>query len=319
MLDRNKGAGFDHDPSLDRPLKPETSDFLQKLRTSKDFDSFLLNQLRTDKKEDGSYLQMGELGVWGQGFVDIVYGISTPADADRLFLPWQRWSKFYSELEQHSDADGDNYETIQKKFAEAGIPADLKDQMRNMSEDNFRSNALSYLFRFIRTMKESIDMMEGLPRQVSAETISRVQRITGKPLYPEGGLTNEEGLKPDVRRIKHNGKHYFAFYLEGEKPYVAHEDKDGDSDWERWNQMEAGTHISTVKTGDIEIDAGDWGWVHGESGTVYGYSLMGAREKMLFQPSVGNIALLVKDDKTSFIKSALVKQVRLDTELQANQ
>jgi len=318
MLDKDTGARFDQDPNLDRPLRPETRDFMQRLRGSEEFDYFLLNQLSGDKKADGGYIDRGELGVWGERFVDRIFDISSPADADRLLLPWQRWSEVYSQLnEKYSSAGGghDNYETMQSKFAEAGIPDDLKEQIGDMPEDKFRFNAESYLFRFTRAMKESIDMMEGLPRPVSAETVFKVQRITRQPLYPEGGIQKDEVEKPDVRRIKQDGKQYIAFYFEGQKPDIVYEDRDGDPDWARWTQLEIGSHIVTVPTRDHEIDNGDWGWKPGESGTVYGYEIMGAGDRMLFQPSVGHIALLVKDDKTAFLKSALVKQSRLDSEV----
>lgn len=318
MLDKDFGTTFDHDPTLARPLRPETHDFLQRLRSSKEFEYFLLNQLTGDRKEDGSLIAQEELGVWGERFVNRIFSASSPAEINRLLLPWMKWADFYSQLnEEYSNTDGgkDNYEAMQKKFAEAGIPSELREQMGEMSEDDFRFNAQFYLFRFTRVMKESIDMMEGLPRPVSGETVFKIQRIMGQPLYPEGGLHDEERLKPDVRRIEKDGKYYIAFYLEGEAPSIAYEDRDGDSDWGRWNQIEIGSHIVTVSTGDHEIDHGDWGWVPGESGEVYGYSIMGAGDRMLFQPSIGHIALLVKDDKTSFLQSALVKQVRLDQKL----
>lgn len=296
MLDRDNRARFDSDPNLDKPLRPETLDFMQRLKESKDFKYFLLNQLSGDRMADGSLVGNEQLGVWGEGFVSRIFNASSPAEVDRLLVPWVKWGESYRRLNSEyyatSNGGSDSYKKIQAKFKEIGVPEELREQMGEMSEEAFIFNAEFYLFSFTESMKESIDMMEGLPRPVSAETIFRVQRIMGQPIYPKGGLVDEERLKPDVR-----------FGWEDGTPQVDH-----------WNKIEVGSHISTVRTGDDEVDSGDWSSIPGESGIVYGFSLMGAGDRMFFSPSVGHIALLVKDDKTDFLKSVLVCQARLDSE-----
>ncbi len=304
MLDRDSGVHFDQDPNLNRPLRAETRDCMQRFRNSREFDSFLLNQLihgRSDRKA----------AEWGSRFVDRITGTSTPAEADAILLPWVNWSNIYTQLSSEYSRTGggqSSYDGMQRKFAEAGISPELREQMGDMSADNFRFNAEFYLFRFTGAMKGVIDMMEQLPRAVLAETVFRVQRIMRQPLYPEGGLIPEEGSKPRIRRIE--TQEDFDERPEDEEQGII---PLGSTDcaWGVWNRVEVDSRVTIVPTGDHEIDAGDWGWKPGESGTVYGYSPMGAGDRMLFQPAVDHIALLVRDVKTYFLKSALIRQIQL--------
>lgn len=312
MQDRDLGPQFDHDPNLDRPLRPVTQDFLQRFRNVDNIDEFSLNQLTGDVKEEGTWKRRGELGVWGTRFVNRLFSIESPAEADALLLPWISWGQSHHDLyEECMNQEGDTrakYATYQERFREAGIPSELQEQMGEMSEDHFRYNANSYLFRFTRVIKESIDMLEELPRSVSANTVFRVQRITGESHWPVGGL--QEAIKPNIKQTFVDGKPYCVLFSDIEEMEDL-EDDATPAHWLRWNSLEVGVHVKNAQEGNLETFDKQFG----SGGAVAGFDIGGAGDLMFYQPSLRNVVIYVREDGTGLLRNPLLRQVALDNEI----
>ena len=312
MLDRYTTPPFDHDPFLNQPLKEKTRHFLTVFREEvRQRKGFVLNQIIGDAKEEGA--DFYSEGVWTRGFVDRIFNVASGAEADCLLLPWMAWRQFNTDLyEEHMNQEGDTkekHDTYQDKFKQAGIPPGLREQMEEMSEDDFRFNAVYYLFDFTRVAKEAIDMLEELPRPVSKDTVFRVQRITGEPHWPVGGLL--EASKPHIERRIIDGESYFVLFPDDEElKDQLDEDDATDADWQRWNSLEVGMHVRNAQQGNSE--AFDKKLVEG--GIVVGFNLVGAGDLMLHQLGIKNVVVYVREDDSGFLRSPLLRQIALDDE-----
>lgn len=312
MQDRDLGQQFDRDPVLDRPLRAATSQFLTAFREEvRQRKEFVLNQIIGDAKPKGSGFY--DEGIWTERFVDRIFNVKSAAKADSLLLPWVAWDQFHTSLYQESMEQkgdtGEKFAAYEERFRTAGIPTALQDQMGRMSEDNFRFNAKHYLFHFTGLVKEAIDMLEELPRSVSAETVFRVQRITGEPLWSVGGL--RESVKPNIKRIFIEEKPYIVLFPDDErtKDYLD-EDDANEAHWQRWNSLEVGMHVRNAQQGNSQT----YDKTFGKSGTVVGFSIEGAGELMMYQPGIKNIVVYVREDGNGFLRDPLLRQIALDTE-----
>lgn len=312
MTDRYTQPPFDHDPTLDQPLKEQTRQFLTLFREEvRQRGEFLLNQTIGDPKPDGS--SHSYEGVWTKRFVDRILGVKTLKEADTLLLPWIEWNQFHDDLYEESskqgESTGERINIYEDRFKPAGIPPALKEQRAEMSEHDFFFNAKYYLFRFTKVTKEAIDMLEEVPKPVSAQTVLRVQRTTDLPHFPVGGLL--ESVKPNIGRRIIDGKPYITLFPDDEElKNQLDEDEASEADWERWEALEIGTHVRNTQQGNsVTFDK-----KFSEGGNVVGFDLVGAGDLMYYQPGIKNIVVYVHEDGTGFLRFPLLRQLALDTE-----
>lgn len=314
MLDRDTGAKFDHDPNLDRPLGESTRQFLQKYRTTDEF-RYGYNLGNMQFANPDQYSEIGRRkAIWVQSFVSTLFDVQTVNEADSLLEPWMRWGKIHSDIWRpywngdHGEEDvSAHYKRTRELFDEVPIPEEIKQYKGDLTDEDLRSMADSLLW-LTRDIRESIDLFEDVARPVSLDTIFRAQKIMNEPVTPAGGLESDVVNKPSVRKVEHEGKNYIAFDFEGMPADSASEDQSSDAEWERWNQLQLGTHIKYLRE-DRQAKQKTL-----ESGTVHGFHLLGAGDAMLFGPSVANIGIIVVNDGTRFYQCPLISEIRLDSE-----
>lgn len=314
MLDRDTGARFDHDPSLDRPLGESTRQFLQKYRATDEFrHGYNLGNMQFANPD-----QYSELGrrraIWVQSFVGRLFDVQSVNEADSLLEPWVGWGKTHSEIWApywNGDHGGEDtsahYKRTRELFDEVPIPDEIKQYQGDLTDEDLRSMADSLLW-LTRDIRETIYLFEDVARPVSVDTVFKAQRIMNEPVVPAGGLEPDIINKPSVRRVEHEGKNYIAFDFEGMPADSASLDPSTDAEWERWNQLELGNHIKYLRE-DRQAKQKTL-----EAGIVHGFHLLGAGDTMLFGPSVANIGIIAVNDTTRFYQCPLVSDIRLDTE-----
>lgn len=314
MLDRDTGAKLDHDPNLDRPLGEPTRNFLQKYRATDEF-RYGYNLGNRQFVNPEGYNEVGKRQtIWVQSFVGRLFDVQTINEADRLLEPWTGWDKIHSGIwapywnGDHGGEDSSaHYKRTKELFNAVPIPEEIKRYQGDLTDEDLKSMADSLVW-MTGDIRESIDLFENAARPVSIKTIFRVQRIMDQPVIPAGGLEPDIVNKPSVRRVEHEGKHYIAFDFEGMLADSASEDPSADEEWERWNQLQLGTHIKYLRE-DRQAKRKTL-----ESGIVHGFHLLGAGDAMLFGPSVANIGIIAVNDSTRFYQCPLVAEIRLDTE-----
>ncbi|OGK38869.1 hypothetical protein A3F34_00470 [Candidatus Roizmanbacteria bacterium RIFCSPHIGHO2_12_FULL_44_10] len=313
MPDRDVGAQHDHDPNLDRPLGQATQQFLQTYRASDEFGF----------RYDGNLSLVGDLnrlsnagrrqGVWSRTFVDRLFGLGSLAEADRLLKPWEQWSKIHSRIwsRYYGDEAGDaetRYKKAEREFNDVEIPPEIREYQGDLTEEDLKSLAHREIFRLTASIRESIDLLEGVATPVSLDTIFRAQRTIDQPVSPVGGLETEIVNKPSVRRIPHEGAYYVAFDYEGEPADSASRDPATDEEWDRWDKLEVGAHIKYL----VDDHQGEPRAL--AAGTVHGFYLLGAGDAMLLEPSVAKIGIISVNELTGFYQCPLVADIRLDSE-----
>lgn len=313
MLDRDTGAKFDHDPNLDRPFNPTTWQSLQKYKASDEFRYHYDGNLALA----GDLDRLSDIGrrkaIWSRAFVDRLFSIDSVATANRLLEPWMKWGEVHSQIwSKYWNGEGEDtnarYNATQAEFDAVEIPPAIREYQDDLSDDELRSLAHWEIFKLARDIRELIDLFEGVTRPVSLDTIFRAQRIMNQPIEPTGGLKPDIVNKPSLRRIEHDGKHFIAFDFEGMPADTVFEDPSSDAEWERWNQLQLGTHIKYLRE-DHQAKQKTL-----ESGTVHGFLLLGAGDAMLFGPSVANIGIIAVNDRTRFYQCPLVSEIRLGSE-----
>lgn len=293
---------FDQDPTNDRLLKPETHAFFEKLRSSKDFTYFLLSQIVGDPDQEQSGGMFGSLGPWTQRFVDRIFNATTLADLDAILSPWRAWSLTSQDLETED-------------FESSNIPEELRGQMEKMSGHHFRYNARQYLFGFTNFIEEAVYILEDIAKPAGSGTIFKVQKITGEPLWPAGGLIPFVRGKPPIKRVFVEGKPFVLMQLfpNEEELDTFEEDYASDREWQRWEALKEGTHVRMIKKRNVTDEV-----LSVIEATVVGYrrwSLFGESGLSIFiETYIGNITLLVRNDETGLLDDADVKDVRIDSE-----
>lgn len=308
-------ASIDYDPTPDRPLGDSTLQFLQTYKASSEFRNGYnlsnfpwLNKDQINRLSDGGQRE----ALWVQSFADRLFGVQTLAEADHLLEPWIKWGEIHQTIWEpyyYQEPSGEDYsskyERLKESFAKVPVPEEIREYQGDLTDEDLRS--MKGLLWLTKDVKETIDLIEGLPRPVSMETIFRTQRILGRPVEPVGGLTELVVNKPSIRRVEHEGKYYIAFDLE-EPADFGYEETSSDEEWQRWDQIEVGTHVNYV---DEEFRSGQR---IREAGIVQGFDLLGAGDAMLFAPYVAFIGIIVVNEKTGFYQCPLISNIVFDEE-----
>src|SRR3989338_2308192 len=317
QLDGTTSAHFDHDPNLDLPFKPETTEFLQAYRQSREFEYYYNGNLSLIGDVD----HLSDIGkrraLWSRSFVGKLFSLNTQAEADALLDPWIKlgavnreiWTQYWGKSvgDESSVETQARYNACWDQFRQVDIPEEIKRYQGDLEDEDLRSLAYWEIFKLTRRIRESIDLTEGIPRPVSLETIFRTQRIMGRPIHPAGGLEAGVVNKPGIKRIELDGEGHTAFEIEGEDDIIREGDVP-DEIWQRWDQIQIGNRVQYLG----EDDGTDTLPV--ETGVIQGFDLLGAGDAMLFGPSVALVGIVVVNDRTQFFECPLVYETRLESE-----
>ncbi len=310
--DRDTGIHFDSEPNTSRLLKPETRNFLTAYRSS---DEFRLHSSNLSLTGDISrYSPMGQVqALWSRAFVERLFSLETTQDTERLLNPWTEWHKSYKKAWEGYYEPSYTNEEMSRRFDEYDqraesipIPDQILSYKGDLEHTNLRWLARFELFSLTQGVKDAVIILEGLPNAVPAKAAFTVQRITGQPYFPPGGLL--EGVKPDIRREEIDGAAYFMMYPEEKDAMdLLAEDFASDADWQRWNLLATGMRVRNAQMGNSEAYDKSWG----ESGTVVGFDKEGAGELMVAQMGLKNVVIYVQEDGSGFLRYPLLRQLVL--------
>lgn len=300
-------VGFDHDPSLDRPLNPRTQQFLLAWKDSPEF-HYNLN-LNQHLDLERAHPRTREAVLWERGFVDRFFNFQNLGEMVAALDAWVKWSEIDSEIDESSRKLGSNeemdagFDEYKRRFGEVPIPHEIKKHQGDLSDDEFRSRAHFDLFQLAKDVSGFINLLEDTGRPTSLRSLFPFQRITGEPA-PLKPLEPEAVDKPLIRRHEVEGQHFLSFGENG----VPYKDTSPEEIWERWNKIELGERVKYLpfdtQQGQVEV----------QTGIVQGFDLLGAGDIMFFGPSVSIVGIVVVNDKTKFFDCPLVVEVRLDSE-----